>query len=153
MNIKDILTISGQPGLYKLISQGKNAVIVENLETGKRMPSHASNRISALEDISVFTDSEELALKELFKRLFVKEDGKQSPNPKKMTGDALKKYFAELVPDYDRDRVYVSDIKKAIQWYNLLVSKEMLDLEDDEDLKEGEDAEVAAETPKKNKED
>lgn len=141
MNIKDILTISGQPGLYKMISQGKNAVIVESLETGKRMPSHASNRISALEDISVFTDSEELPLKDLFVKIYTKENGQKSENPKKMTGEALKKYFAELVPDYDRDRVYVSDMKKAIQWYNLLISKGMLDIEEDVELEKGEKVE------------
>ncbi len=132
MNIKDILTISGQPGLFKLVSQGKNAVIVENLETGKRMPSHASNRISALEDISVFTETEELPLKELFGRIFSKEDGKATENPKKMSADALKAYFAELVPDYDQDKVYVSDMKKALQWYNLLISKGLLEAEEEE---------------------
>ena len=132
MNIKDILTISGQPGLFKLVSQGKNAVIVENLETGKRMPSHANNRISALEDISVFTDSEELPLKELFTKIYEKENGQQTEDPKKMSGEALKAYFAEMVPDYDRDRVYVSDMKKAIQWYNLLTSKGMLIIEEEE---------------------
>ncbi len=138
MNIKDILTISGQPGLFKLVSQGKNAVIVENIETGKRMPSHANNRISALEDISVFTDSEELPLKELFIKIFTKENGQASDDPKKMSGEALKAYFTELVPDYDRDRVYVSDMKKAIQWYNLLTSKGMLDMNKEDEVKEDE---------------
>ncbi|MCK5821786.1 MAG: DUF5606 domain-containing protein [Bacteroidales bacterium] len=151
MNIKDILTISGQPGLYKLISQGKNAVIVENLDTGKRMPSHANNRISALEDISVFTDSEELPLKDLFTKIFTKEDGQQAEDPKKMSGDALKAYFTELVPDYDRDRVYVSDMKKAIQWYNMLISKGMLSIEEVEEAQEVEEIEKVEKTEKTEK--
>ncbi len=158
MNIKDILTISGQPGLFKLISQGQNAVIVENLETGKRMPSHANNRISALKDISVFTDTEELPLKDLFTKIFEKENGEQTENPKKMSGDALKAYFAELVPDYDRDRVYVSDMKKAIQWYNQLISKGMLTLEEEEveeveEVKEVKEIESKEETSEEAKKD
>lgn len=149
MNIKDILTISGQPGLYKLVSQGKNAVIVENLETGKRMPSHASNRISALEDISIFTEVDELPLKDLFTKIFKKEEGKETQNPKKMSADALKAYFTELVPDYDRERVYVSDIKKAFQWYNQLISKGMLVLEDEEATEETKEEKKTEESSEK----
>ena len=102
-------------------------------------PSHASNRISALEDISVFTDAEEVPLKDVFVKIFKKEDGKQTESPKKMSGESLKAYFEEIVPDYDREKVYISDMKKALQWYNLLISNNMLALEDDgaeEEVKE-----------------
>lgn len=131
MDIKDILAISGQPGLYKMVSQGKNALIVENLETGKRIPAHARHKISALEDIAIFTETEEEPLKDFFRTLFEKLDGKATANPKKMSGQELKDFFEEMLPDYDRDRVYVSDMKKALEWYNILLEQGMIDLEPD----------------------
>ena len=126
MDLKDILTISGFPGLFKMVSQGKNAVIVENLETGKRMPAHARYRISSLEDIAVFTEIEDKPLKDILLIIFEKEEGKAIETPKKMSGDQLKAFFEEIVPDYDKDRVYVSDMKKALEWYNILIQKDMI---------------------------
>lgn len=146
MNIKDILTISGQPGLYKLVSKGKNAIIVENLETGKRMPSHANNRTSALEDISIFTEADELPLKDLFAKIYEKEQGKPTEEPKKFSNDALKAYFAELVPNYDTERVYTSDMKKALQWYNLLLAKGHMEMEEEVEEPKKEEAPDSADT-------
>lgn len=127
--LKDILAISGQPGLYRLISQARNGIIVESLETGKRLPAHASAKISALEDIAIFTDSEEVPLVDVFKNISDKEDGKAAISPKS-SGDELKAYFEQILPEYDRDRVYVSDIKKVMTWYNILQNLDLLNFEE-----------------------
>lgn len=128
MDLKDILSISGQPGLYQIVSQGKNAIIVENLETGKRMPAHARHKISTLEDIAIFTDTEDKPLRDVFQVIYKKMEGKEFADPKKLSGSELKETFENLLPDYDRDRVYTSDMKKVLGWYNILVSKGMIDL-------------------------
>jgi len=130
--LEKILSISGHGGLFKMVSQSKNSIIVESLVDGKRMPAYATSRISALEDISVFTEEGDKKLEEVFKLIFEKEDGKQAISPKS-SANALKAYFEEILPDYDRDRVYVSDIKKILSWYNLLIEKEMLDVSDNDD--------------------
>ncbi|MDA3879866.1 MAG: DUF5606 domain-containing protein [Prolixibacteraceae bacterium] len=129
--LKDILAIAGQPGLYKTISKGSKNLIVESLSTGKRIPAHSTNKIIALEDIAIFTTKGEVQLKEVLKKIAEKEDGKPSIDHKS-SGNELKNYFGEVLPDYDEDRVYVSDIKKVIQWYNILQEKDMLSFEDEE---------------------
>jgi hypothetical protein len=129
--LKDILAISGQPGLYKIISKGGKNLIVESLDTGKRIPAHSTNKIIALEDIAIFTSNGEVPLKEVMKKIAEKEEGKKSIDHK-LSGNKLKSYFAEILPEYDEDRVYVSDIKKVIQWYNILQEKDMLTFEDEE---------------------
>lgn len=134
MDLKDILAISGHPGLYKFISQGRNAIIVENLETKKRMSAFGSERISSLEDISVFTDDEDLPLVDVIKKIFVKEGDKPAIDPKSSPGE-LKNYFSEIVPGYDRDRVYTSDIRKIIMWYNLLLNLDMVKFDEEEEKK------------------
>ncbi len=126
--LKGILAVSGQGGLFKLISQAKNSIIVESIVDGKRMPAYATSRISALEDISIFTDEGDVKLAEVFKSISEKEDGAKAIDHKASSND-LKGYFAEVLPNYDRDRVYVSDMKKVIQWYNLLQEKELLNFE------------------------
>ena len=123
--LKEILSISGKPGLQKLISNSSNAIIVESLIDGKRFPAYSNSKIIALEDISIYTEGEDLPLKEIFKRMYAKEEGKQALNHKEPTEKILS-YFAEIVPEYDKDRVYTSDMKKIIQWYNLLIEKNML---------------------------
>jgi len=128
MVLKDLLAIAGSPGLYKFIAQGKNAVIVEHLETKKRKSAHGAAKVSSLEDIAVFTDNEEVSLSEIFDKIYEKEQGAASINHKS-SPEELKDYFSELIPDYDRERVYVSDIKKIIQWYNMLHSLDMLEKE------------------------
>lgn len=132
MDLKDFIAISGMPGLFKLVSQGKNAVIVENLETGQRMPVHASNRISSLEEIAVFTDSDDKPLKEVFLAIYTKESGKACLDPKNATSDQLKEYLGTVLPDYDRLKVYVSDIKKMLTWYNILITKGSVDFTEPE---------------------
>ena len=124
--LKEILAISGQGGLFKVVSQAKNAVIVESLLDGKRMPAHASSRISALEDISVYTYEGDIKLAEVFKRISEKENNGVAVDVKS-SNDQLKMYFEKILPEYDQNRVYVSDIKKILTWYNILAGKEMLD--------------------------
>ena len=128
--LKGILAISGQPGLFKLLAESKNNIIVESLETGKRMPAYSTTKISALEDIAIYSDTEDVPLKEVLKAIYEKEDGEKSISHKS-SGNELKNYFEEVLPNYDRERVYVSDIKKVILWYNILQEKEMLDFSED----------------------
>lgn len=123
--LKGILAISGQSGLYKVISQSKNSVIVESLVDGKRTAASASSKISALEDISMYTEEGDIKLTEVFARIYEKEKGGQTIDPKS-SGDKLKAYFESVLPEYDRDRVYTSDMKKLFTWYNLLAQKELL---------------------------
>jgi hypothetical protein len=137
MDLKDIMAISGKPGLYKFVAQGRNAIIVEHIETGKRTSAFTTERINSLEEITVFTEQKDKPLKEVFKAIYEKEDGKESLSPKS-DNESLKNYFGEVMPDYDRDRVYVSDIKKILQWYNILQKAGLLDFseEAEEETKE-----------------
>lgn len=136
MDLKDIFTISGKPGLYKFISQGRNSVmIVENLEDKKRITAFTTTKISSLEDIAVFTDAEDMALKDVFKAIYEKENCAASINHKS-SGKVLEEYFHEIIPAYDRKRVYASDIKKVILWYNILQKQELLDFSEDKDEKD-----------------
>ncbi len=128
--LKGILAVSGQGGLFKIVSQAKNSIIVESLIDGKRMPAYATSRISALEDISIFTEDGDVKLYDVFKNISEKEDGGQAISHKASSND-LKNYFEEILPDYDKDRVYVSDMKKVIQWYNLLQEKEVLNFSEE----------------------
>jgi len=145
--LKGILAVSGQSGLFKMISQAKNSIIVESLVDGKRMPAYATSRISALEDISIFTEEADVKLIDVFKNIFEKEEGAQAISHK-VSANELKKYFAEILPDYDRDRVYVSDIKKVVMWYNLLVDKDIFKFDEEEN----ESAETSLEDKTEDKE-
>ncbi len=127
--LKGILAIAGQGGLFKMVAEAQNSIIVESLTTGKRMPAYATSKISALEDIAVFTNDEEMALKDVFKQISEKENGEQAISHKASSNE-IKKYFGEVLPDYDEDRVYVSDMKKIIQWYNLLQERELLNFDE-----------------------
>lgn len=131
MDLSKILSIAGKSGLFKVISQGKNSVIVESLIDKKRVPAFGHEKISSLEEIAVFTTGEDMPLKEIFKAIFEKTGGKETIDPKSDNA-ALKRYFSEIVPDFDQERVYVSDIKKIISWYNLLIQHEMLDFTEPE---------------------
>ena len=126
MDLKDLMVISGYPGVYRFISQGRNAIIVESLEDNKRMSAYSTSRINTLEEISVFTESGEMALADVFKRMYEHSGGSEVISHKSSNED-IKKFFAEVLPEYDRDRVYVSDMKKIINWYNLLLSYGMLE--------------------------
>jgi hypothetical protein len=123
--LKGILAISGQPGLYKVISEGKNNVVIESLLTGKKSTAYADAKMSSLEDIAIYTSSEDVPLKKIFKKISDKENGGQAINAKS-SPDELRKYFEEVLPDYDKERVYGSDVKKVISWYNLLQEKGLL---------------------------
>jgi hypothetical protein len=137
--LKDILAISGYGGLYKYLKKSRNGIIVENLETGKRLNADAAARINSLEDISIYTDQGDMELKDVFIAIRDHENGEKAMNPKKASGTELKKYFAQVVPGYDRDRVYTSDMKKILGWYNTLQKLNMLDfsIEDEDAAEEG----------------
>lgn len=135
--LKKILSISGKPGLFKMINNTPNAIIVESLLDGKRSAAYSNSKIIALEDISIYTENEDMPLKEVFKRMYEKENGQQALSHKAPTENILA-YFAEIVPEYDKDRVYTSDMKKIIQWYNLLTEKSLLNFSEEEEKKEQE---------------
>lgn len=133
--LKGILSISGQTGLFKLVAEAKSNIIVESLETLKRMPVHSTSKVSALEDIAIYTINGDVPLKSVFKAIFEKENGGQAISSK-ATGNELKSYFEKVVPEYDKDRVYVSDIKKVLLWYNTLQQKELLNFSEEEGKEE-----------------
>ena len=137
MDLTKIMAISGKPGLFKMLSQTKSGFVVESLTDGKRFPVFAHERVSSLEEISIFTTVEDdLPLKDVFKKFNEKLEGKPGPDPKASEGE-VKKLFEETIPDYDADKVYISDMKKAIAWYNLLLEKGMLDFtEEEEEMQE-----------------
>ena len=132
MNLKDILAISGYPGLYKFLSQTKNGIIVESLIDKKRFPAYASAKVSALEDVAIFTTTGETPLKEVLLKIYEKEQGGPAINPKASTNDELKAYFLSVLPEYNSEKVYVSDIKMVLLWYNLLQQLNMLNLPEEE---------------------
>ena len=130
--LKGILSISGQSGLFKMVAESKNNIIVESLDTKKRIPVYSTSKVSALEDIAIYTESGDIPLKDVFKSIREKEEGGVALDPKSSAND-LKNYFEKVVPEYDKDRVYVSDIKKVLLWYNILLEKEMLDFSEDDE--------------------
>lgn len=132
MNLTGIIAISGKPGLFKVIAQGKNNIIVESLEDNKRVPAYASDRISALDDISIYTYDDDKPLKEIFSDIFNKENGKETLSHKEDQAK-LKKYLLEILPNFDQERVYSSDIKKIFQWYNLLLKAGVLVVEKEDE--------------------
>ena len=121
--LRTILSVSGKPGLYKLISQGKNMLILETLDASKkRIPAYGHDKVISLGDIAMYTDAEEIALGDVLESVKKKENGvKATIDPKKASQDELHAYMAEVLPNYDRDRVHISDIKKLISWYNILI--------------------------------
>lgn len=116
-----------------MVGEAKNNLIVESLLDGKKIPSFAHDRVSTLKEISIYTESEDVALEKVFKGIFDHTEGKPVDDPKKLSGDVLKSTFAAILPDYDRDAVYVSDIKKIFSWYNLLLEKELLEFTEEEE--------------------
>ena len=120
MELRDILAISGQPGLFRYIAQSRNGVIVESLLDGKRSNASASARVSALTEISMFTEGDDIPLAEVFTKMYAYTGGKAAISHKE-SNDRLKEFFGAVITDYDRERVHDSDIKKAISWFNLLV--------------------------------
>jgi len=132
MELSKILAISGKPGLYKLLSQTKVGFVVESIADGKRFPVFAHERVSSMEEISIFTTGEEdLPLKEAFRKFFEKLEGKPAPDPASES-QALKAFFLDAIPEYDPERVYVSDMKKTLSWYSLLLEKGILEFNEEE---------------------
>ncbi|WP_295937611.1 DUF5606 domain-containing protein [uncultured Alistipes sp.] len=121
MELKEILAISGQPGLFKYIAQSSNGVIVESLLDGKRMNASAAAKVSSLTEISMYTEGDDVALADVFTRIYEHTGGKEAVSHKE-SPEKLKAAFAEVLPEYDRERVHVSDIKKCFAWYNTLVN-------------------------------
>lgn len=128
-----ILAISGKPGLYKLVSRGNNSLIVEALDaTHKRMPAFGNDRITSLADIAMFTETDDVPLMTILASLRDLEGGKESSlNYKKASPAELHEYFTKVLPEWDRDRIHNSDIKKLIQWYNILVKAGVTDFEEE----------------------
>ena len=131
--LQTILAISGKPGLYKLVSRAKNSLIVEILdETHRRLPAFAADRITSLADIAMYTDGDDVPLGKVLENMKQLEESKEaSINYKKASGDELREYFAKVLPNFDRERVHVSDIKKLIQWYNILVNNGVTNFENE----------------------
>ena len=144
--LKGILAISGQSGLFKMVAESKNNIIVESLDTQKRIPVYSSSKVSGLEDIAIYTHSSDVPLKNVFKSIYEKENGGKAISHKS-SGQELKSYFEKILPEYDQERVYVSDIKKVLMWYNILQEKEMLDFteETEEEEQKTETTEVSNE--------
>ena len=122
--VQTILSIAGKPGLYKLVSRGKSNLIVESLdETHKRQPVFSSDRVTSLADIAMFTEGDDVPLMDVLAAIRDKEEGKAcSLQYKKASSNELREYFAQVLPDFDRDRVHDSDIRKLLQWYNILIA-------------------------------
>lgn len=119
--LRKIVAITGKPGLYKVLSQGKNMLIVESLTDKKRIPAHSTDKVVSLGDISMYTDTEDKPLHEILDALKALENGAVSSLNPKSNNDELRSYFGRIVPNYDRERVYPTDIRKLIQWYNILI--------------------------------
>ncbi|WP_203258820.1 DUF5606 family protein [Hyunsoonleella ulvae] len=133
MGLEKVLAISGKPGLYKLVTQTRGGFVAESLIDGKRLSISLQNNVSVLSEIAIYTLTEEVPLYEVLGKINAKEEGKPSSVGPKDGKDKLEEYFFDVLPDYDEDRVYASDIKKVIQWYNLLQKHDMLGLLDEDE--------------------
>ncbi|MCH7535574.1 MAG: DUF5606 domain-containing protein, partial [Bacteroidetes bacterium] len=134
MELSKIIAISGKPGLFKVLAKSKNGVVVESVVDGQRFTAHSSYIISSFEDISIYSNNDDYPLKNVFKKISEKLSGDKCLDHKS-TDEELKKFMIELLPDYDQDRVYVSDIRKLVKWYNILIEAKILDelLKEDEE--------------------
>ena len=134
--LKDMLSISGKPGLFKLISKGKNMFIAESLINQKRIPVYSRDKAISLEDITMYTNDGDIRLAKILQSIKQKENGEPISFSPSITSEELKTYFTQVVPDFDRDRVYPSDIKKVMNWYNLLVNSGFTEFEEEEEKEE-----------------
>ena len=140
MDLSRVISISGKPGLFKVIAQGKNNIIVESIIDSKRFPAYNTDRVSALEDISIYTYDGDVPLKDIFSSILKKQDGKEAPSHKEDVS-VLIDFIQEILPNYDEDRVYPSDIKKLVQWYNMLLKADLLKSDETEEVPETSDEE------------
>lgn len=138
MSLDRILAIAEKPGLYKLVTQTRTGFVAESLIDGKRISVNIRSNVSLLSEIAIYTLTKEVPLREVFIKIKDKENGEQTSVSHKASKDNLEEYFFEVLPDYDEDRVYPSDIKKVIRWYNLLQSNDLLGLLDEETSEEEE---------------
>ena len=131
MDLRTVLSVSGKPGLFKLIAHQKNGVVVESLLDGKRTAISANANVSSLGDIAIYTYEEEVPLRDVFKAMAEVTEGKEALSHKS-SKDQLEDFFGEVLPKFDQERVYASDIKKVIQWFNILVKNDLLSILEEE---------------------
>jgi len=131
--LKDMLSISGKPGLFKLISKGKNIFIAESLVDHTRIPVYSRDKVVSLGDITMYADDGDVRLAQILQAIKQKENGEVISFSSSITTEELKTYFSQVLPNFDRDKVYPSDIKKVMNWYNLLVKEGLADFEEEEE--------------------
>ncbi|MBL4625249.1 MAG: DUF5606 domain-containing protein [Flavobacteriales bacterium] len=148
MDLENIISIAGYSGLHKVVGSTKNGIVVESLEDGKRMAAYATHKVSALDDISIFTETEDVPLKDVFQKIYDANNGKAGISHKS-SADDLKAFFLKALSDYDQDRVYVSDIKKVVRWYNILTEADLLKPEAKEEEKSKKEVKPKKETKPK----
>ena len=137
--LKTILSISGRPGLFRLVSHGKNMLIAESLADKRKVPAYANDKVISLGDIAIYTNDGETPLPQVLDNIKKKENGEKASISTSAGSDELRAYMAEILPDFDRDRVYPNDIRKMISWYNILVASGLTDfLPEEEESKEKE---------------
>lgn len=150
MDLSKVMAIAGKSGLFTIISQSRGGVIVQSLNDGKKMPVFATHRSSILEDISMFTHTEDVPIKQVFWKMYQIEEGKKASIDPKADGSELKNYFETILPDFDQERVYPGDIKKVITWYNQLLEHDMIsEPKEEEPENEQEDAQEPTTDEKK----
>ena len=147
MDLSKIVSIAGKPGLYMIKSQAIGRIIVESLIDGKNIPAFAHDRMSSLEEISIFSVDEDRPLKEVFKGIHDKMGDQVDFDIKKATNEQLRAKFLEVMPDYDQEAVYPSDMKKVFQWYQMLMDKNLLDFTEERQEEAAETKEENTETP------
>jgi len=131
MGLDKILAISGKPGLYKLVAQTRGGFVTESLINNRRVSVGIQQNVSVLSEIAIYTLAAEVPLKEVLNKIKDKENGAQTSVSHKESKDKLEEYFFDVLPDYDEDRVYASDIKKVLQWYNMLQKNDLLNFEEE----------------------
>lgn len=141
--LKTILSIAGRPGLYRLVNKGKNMLIVEHLQTGKRLPAYARDKVVSLGDISIYTNEGDTPLSGVLENVKAKAEC-NSVDVKGMSDAEVRAYFAEVLPQYDEDRVYTTDIRKLLNWYNLLLAAGITDFAEKEEATEAEEGAAEA---------
>lgn len=130
MDLSKVLSITGKSGLFKLVSQTKSNFIVESLTDGKRFPAFSHDGVAILDNIAIFTDEDDKPLGDIFQAIYKKESGRKTPDILN-NNTQLKSYFEEILPNYDRERVYVSNIKKVLAWYNLLIEHNLIQADEE----------------------
>ena len=131
MNLKEILAVPGKKGVYKMVSHGKKAIIAESLLDGSRIPIFTSNRTTTLEDIRIFTENEDVPLKEVFRRIFETENGGKAIDVYVSKPSEIEEYMEKILPEYDKNKVHISDMKKLFFWYNQLIEHNILSFEEE----------------------